>query len=59
MIDDLDLKLIEELRDDGRAPYAKLAEIAGVNKATVSRRVNRLRRSIIPLEKSWRPFAGK
>ena len=42
MIDDLDLKLIEELRDDGRAPYAKLAEIAGVNKATVSRRVKRL-----------------
>ena len=42
MIDDLDLKLIEELRDNGRATYADVANIAGINKATVSRRINRL-----------------
>jgi DNA-binding Lrp family transcriptional regulator len=42
MIDDLDLKLIEELRDNGRAAYADLAEMTGVNKATVSRRIKRL-----------------
>jgi Lrp/AsnC family transcriptional regulator for asnA, asnC and gidA len=42
MIDDLDLKLLEELRDNGRAAYADLAAMTGVNKATVSRRIKRL-----------------
>ena len=37
MIDDLDLKLLEELRDNGRAAYADLAAMTGV-----SRRIKRL-----------------
>jgi Lrp/AsnC family transcriptional regulator for asnA, asnC and gidA len=42
MIDETDLKLIEELRGDGRATYATLATKLGVSKATVSRKIDRL-----------------
>ena len=42
MVDEIYLKLIEELRDNGRAPYEKLAEKLGVSTATISRRIDRL-----------------
>lgn len=41
-IDDTDRELISVLRRDGRAPISKLAEIIGVSRATVQRRIDRL-----------------
>lgn len=41
-IDDLDRALIAALREDGRAPVAKLATILGVTRATVQARLDRL-----------------
>ncbi|WP_342629535.1 Lrp/AsnC family transcriptional regulator [Nguyenibacter vanlangensis] len=40
--DALDRKLISLLREDGRAPVAKLASITGVSRATVQSRLDRL-----------------
>lgn len=40
--DDLDRRLISALRQDGRAPVAKLATILGVSRATVQNRLDRL-----------------
>ncbi len=40
--DDLDKKLIAVLREDGRAPIAKLASILDVSRATVQKRLDRL-----------------
>jgi DNA-binding Lrp family transcriptional regulator len=42
VFDDLDRGLIAALREDGRAPVAKLAEILGVSRATVQARLDRL-----------------
>jgi DNA-binding Lrp family transcriptional regulator len=42
MIDEIDLKLIEGLRGDGRATYATLAAKLGVSKATISRKIGLL-----------------
>ena len=41
-LDDLDRALIAALREDGRAPVAKLAAILGVTRATVQARLDRL-----------------
>ena len=41
-LDDLDRALIAALREDGRAPVAKLATILGVTRATVQARLDRL-----------------
>ncbi|MHC1627217.1 MAG: Lrp/AsnC family transcriptional regulator [Candidatus Nezhaarchaeales archaeon] len=43
-LDDMDLKIIEMLRNDGRASYKELAEKLGVGVATVYKRVKRLER---------------
>ena len=40
--DALDRQLIAVLREDGRAPISKLAEILGVSRATVQNRLDRL-----------------
>lgn len=40
--DDLDRKLIGILREDGRAPVSKLAQICGVSRATVQNRLDTL-----------------
>ncbi|MGH1575640.1 Lrp/AsnC family transcriptional regulator [Planktotalea sp.] len=40
--DDLDRELIAALREDGRAPVSKLADILGVSRATVQSRLDRL-----------------
>lgn len=42
LYDDLDRQLIAILREDGRAPISKLAEILGVSRATVQTRLDRL-----------------
>lgn len=42
IFDDLDRTLISILREDGRAPIAKLATIIGVSRATVQARLDRL-----------------
>lgn len=42
ILDDLDQALIGALREDGRAPVAKLATILGVTRATVQARLDRL-----------------
>ena len=42
LIDDLDRQLISTLRDDGRAPVAKLAETLKVARGTVQNRLDRL-----------------
>ncbi|GFZ95121.1 AsnC family transcriptional regulator [Nesterenkonia alkaliphila] len=41
-ISDLDRRLISELRRDGRAPVAALAERLGVSRATVTKRIEKL-----------------
>jgi DNA-binding Lrp family transcriptional regulator len=42
IFDDLDKRLIAILREDGRAPVSKLADILGVSRATVQSRLDRL-----------------
>ncbi len=42
VFDDLDRELIALLRQDGRAPVSKLAEIMGVSRGTVQTRLDRL-----------------
>ena len=41
-LDDLDRRLVGALREDGRAPVAKLAIVLGVSRATVQSRLDRL-----------------
>ena len=45
MLDDLDHKLIAALREDSRSPVALLARECGVNRATVTARIDRLRQT--------------
>lgn len=40
--DDLDHQLISLLREDGRAPYSKIAAVLGISRATVQTRIDRL-----------------
>jgi DNA-binding Lrp family transcriptional regulator len=42
IFDSLDHRLIAVLREDGRAPVAKIAEILGVSRATIQTRLDRL-----------------
>ncbi|MFE9683805.1 Lrp/AsnC family transcriptional regulator [Streptomyces sp. NPDC006285] len=42
-LDPLDLKLLQALQVDGRAPFSRLAEVLGVSDQTVARRYRRLR----------------
>ncbi|PSM42250.1 AsnC family protein [Streptomyces dioscori] len=42
-LDSLDLKLLQALQLDGRAPFSRLAEVLGVSDQTVARRYRRLR----------------
>ncbi|ASP22736.1 DNA-binding transcriptional regulator AsnC [Antarctobacter heliothermus] len=42
LFDDLDKRLIAILREDGRAPVSKLANVLGVTRATVQNRLDRL-----------------
>lgn len=41
-IDDLDLRIIAELQDDGRKPTVEVARALGVPRTTVARRIERL-----------------
>ena len=41
-MDVIDLKILEELKDDGRKSYNEISENIGKTEATVRRRVNRL-----------------
>ncbi|WP_300343560.1 Lrp/AsnC family transcriptional regulator [Nesterenkonia sp.] len=41
-LSDLDRRLISELRRDGRAPVAALAQRLGVSRATVTKRIDKL-----------------
>jgi Lrp/AsnC family transcriptional regulator for asnA, asnC and gidA len=47
MIDEVDLKLIHELQNDGRKSYVDLAHVLGVVEGTVRNRIKRLIRSDI------------
>ncbi|WP_413756651.1 Lrp/AsnC family transcriptional regulator [Streptomyces sp. MMBL 11-3] len=42
-LDPLDLKLLQALQTDGRAPFSRFAEVLGVSDQTVARRYRRLR----------------
>ncbi|MEU9189930.1 AsnC family transcriptional regulator [Streptomyces sp. NPDC048484] len=42
-LDPLDLKLMQALQVDGRAPFSRIAEVLGVSDQTVARRFRRLR----------------
>lgn len=42
MIDAIDLKILEELKNDSRKSYNEIAEVVGKTEATVRRRVNKL-----------------
>ncbi|MCP2335800.1 Lrp/AsnC family transcriptional regulator [Actinomadura rupiterrae] len=42
-LDDVDRGLVHALRIDGRAPFARIAEVLGVSENTVARRYRRLR----------------
>ncbi|MGC5565417.1 Lrp/AsnC family transcriptional regulator [Streptomyces sp. FR-108] len=42
-LDPLDLKLLQALQLDGRAPFSRLADVLGVSDQTVARRYRRLR----------------
>ena len=44
MLDDVDRALVHALHIDGRAPFARIAEVLGVSTQTVTRRYQRLRR---------------
>ena len=44
-MDDLDRRLIQALREDARAPTAKLARTLGLSRTTVQSRLERLERS--------------
>jgi Lrp/AsnC family transcriptional regulator for asnA, asnC and gidA len=44
IFDDLDLRIIDALAEDGRRPFTQVAEDLGVAEATVRARVNRLLR---------------
>ena len=43
--DDLDLRILEQLQEDGRASFARIAAALGVSEGTVRTRVGRLTRS--------------
>jgi predicted ArsR family transcriptional regulator len=62
VFDALNRQLIGILRQDGRAPLSKLAEILGVSRGTVQARLDRLIESGALLEhrtKKWIPVFGK
>ncbi|KOG33481.1 Lrp/AsnC family transcriptional regulator [Streptomyces resistomycificus] len=42
-LDELDLKLLQALQLDGRAPFSRIGEVLGVSDQTVARRFRRLR----------------
>jgi Lrp/AsnC family transcriptional regulator for asnA, asnC and gidA len=42
--DELDLRILEQLQDDGRRPFTRIAQELGVAEATVRARVSRLQR---------------
>jgi Lrp/AsnC family transcriptional regulator for asnA, asnC and gidA len=42
-LDELDLKIIEYLIEDGRTPYTQIAEELGITESTVRKRVSRMR----------------
>lgn len=44
MLDDIDRALVHALHVDGRAPFARIAEVLGVSTQTLTRRYQRLRR---------------
>lgn len=41
-LDSLDHKLIASLREDGRAPISKIAQVLGISRTTVQTRIDRL-----------------
>ncbi|MFD0309163.1 Lrp/AsnC family transcriptional regulator [Streptomyces sp. NPDC127119] len=45
-LDPLDLKLLQALQLDGRAPFSRLAEVLGVSDQTVARRYRRLHTTV-------------
>ena len=58
MIDDLDKKIIKELRGDARRSYTKLAKVLKVSEGTIRNRVRNLqKRDIIKLEPVINPCA--
>ena len=47
MVDAIDLKILEELKEDGRKSYSDIAEVVGKTEATVRRRVKKMVRKDI------------
>ncbi|WP_395758404.1 Lrp/AsnC family transcriptional regulator [Streptomyces althioticus] len=45
-LDELDLRLLQVLELDGRAPFSRIAQVLGVSDQTVARRVRRLRGTV-------------
>ncbi len=41
-IDNIDIKIIDQLKANGRLPYNKIANIIGISEATVRRRLKRM-----------------
>ena len=41
-IDDIDIKIINQLKDNGRLPLNRIANIIGISEATVRRRLKRM-----------------
>jgi len=46
LLDELDLKLLQALQLDGRAPFSRIGEVLGVSDQTVARRFRRLRATV-------------
>lgn len=41
-IDNIDIKIIDQLKANGRLPYKKIADIIGISEATIRRRLKHL-----------------
>jgi DNA-binding Lrp family transcriptional regulator len=41
-IDNIDIKIIDQLKANGRLPYKKIADIIGISEATIRRRLKRM-----------------
>ena len=58
IFDELDLSILEQLQDDGRKPFTRIAAEIGVSEATVRARIQRLtRRKVVKFVASVDPHA--
>lgn len=56
LFDEVDLRILEQLQDDGRKPFTKIAAEIGVSEATVRARIQRLtRRGVVKFVASVDP----